>query len=274
MGKSVRTIPPCRSRTALIRERRARQGFPKVTRLRAKLNSSTVKFAFKTPALKAELELWCKQILHGFSELPPYRLLCYVDDGLPGLFPATLGTFHGLHVPIRGSGRWPSYVEELFLTDDYEFAFDNIIYIPGSVFIHDPITFVMILAHEFQHFVQYGQSTKFSEVNNILLNHVGKFDPDARRWDIPYERDAMIVSKRVATAQFGTKALEKMVQQQTASANAASDFSKKELWMFIGNLHVSNKYDWREETRQLVTKYRPQLRATLKPNDWEIVERL
>jgi hypothetical protein len=113
-----------------------------------------VEFVFKSHALETEFKQLCNRVLSQFSQLPAYKLLCYIDDEVPDSLPATHGTFNGLHVPIRGSGRWPAHVEQWFYTDDYDFAFDNLIYIPRTIYLADPVAFVIILAHEFQHFVQ------------------------------------------------------------------------------------------------------------------------
>jgi len=238
---------------------------------------ATVQFAFKSPALQSEREPLCKRVLSRFPQLPAYKLLCYIDDEIPNYLPALdylpepNRAFSGLHVPIRGGGNWPPHVQEWFYTSEHEFAFDNLIYIPGTKYATDPVTFVMILAHEFQHFVQYGESEAAWRVNDILICNVGVFDPSAMVWEIPYERDAMIVSKRVTEYEFGTQAVQQLMEREIADANTNRNIAKKEVWTFLSGLSSAEVYNWCEETSRVVEKYRPHLETNL---SWEEMDLL
>jgi hypothetical protein len=121
----------------------------------------------------------------------------------------------------------------------------------------------MILAHEFQHFVQYGESEMAWKVHDILFRNVGKFDLTAMVWDIPDERDAMLVSKRVTEDEFGTQAVQELMEREIADANSNGNFSKREVWTFLSSLSSAVGYNWREETGRVVEKYRPHLEASL-----------
>lgn len=237
----------------------------------------TVEFAFKSSTLQAEREPLCKRVLSRFQQLPVYKLLCYIDDEIPSYLPAldylpaTSRAFSGLHVPIRGGGNWPHHVQEWFYTSEHEFAFDNLIYIPGTKHATDPVTFVMILAHEFQHFVQYGESETAWKVHDILFRNVGRFDPSAMVWDIPDERDAMIVSKGVTEDEFGTQAVQQLMEREIDDANTNRNISKKEVWTFLSGLSSAVVYNWREETSRLVEKYRPHLEASLSSEEMDLL---
>ncbi|MBZ5509578.1 MAG: hypothetical protein LAN70_00255 [Acidobacteriia bacterium] len=217
---------------------------------------------FKSAVLKEKVEPLCQRVLSYF-QLPDYKLLSYIDDEIPPDLPRLHASSSGIHTPIFGGGRWPHYVEEWFYTREKEFAFDNLIYIPGTKYIGDPVTFTMIFAHELQHFMQYGQSRLAYKVNCILFGNVGEFDRGAMAWDIPYERDAMIASKRVIEAEFGTPAVQQSVEKQIADTNANGNFSKKEVWNFLNTLSSAADYDWREETCRLIQRYRPYLETTV-----------
>ena len=236
---------------------------------------STVTFKFKSPALQLEREPLCWQVLRNFKNIPVYKLLCYVDDEFPsslpaiGNLPAGERSFSGLHAPTRGGGRWPDHVQKWILTPDYEFAFDNLIYIPETKYASDQVAFSMILAHEFQHFVQYGESNTAWRVDDILLRSIGKFDQRVKTWDIPSERDAMIVSKGVIEAEFGTSAVRQLMETQMGGVN-----NQNEVWAFLNNLSSTTAYDWREETCRMIEMYRSQLQDGIAPeeigilNDW------
>jgi hypothetical protein len=224
-----------------------------------------VQFAFKSRVLETELDPLCQRVLRHFQRLPAYKLLCYIDDEIPSYLPAmdylplAHRAFSGLHVPTRGGGRWPHHVQELLFTRDHEFAFDNLIYIPGTEYARDPITFVMILAHEFRHFVQYGESELAWKVNRILFDNLRECDTGAMVWDVPDERDAMIVSKHVTEEEFGTQAVDQLMERHIADANANGNVSKREVWTFFRGLSSSAAYNWRKETSRVIQKYRSYL---------------
>ncbi len=220
-----------------------------------------VEFKFKSPSLQTEREPLCKRVLSHLQNLPAFRLLCYIDDrvpnGLPGTdsLPETHRAFAGSHVPIIGGGTWPPHVQECFYTCEGEFAFDNLIYIPGTRDATNEAKFVMILAHEFRHFVQYGESKTAWRVHDVLFRNLGNLDQGARVWDIPDERDAMIFSKRVMEDEFGTQAVEQLIETEIADAATNRNPNRQELWAFLGDLSSAAVYNWREETCRIIQRY-------------------
>src|SRR6266481_169738 len=133
---------------------------------------------FASPNLRAKLRPWYSKVLKQFPKLPSLKLLCYFDNDNPEWLQRQYGQFAGIHVPVIGGGFWPGYVEQLFF--DYsteELAFDNLIYIPKTKYSHEEVSFVIIFAHELQHFVQWGYSRKVAEVNSLLLQNLSSFDP-------------------------------------------------------------------------------------------------
>jgi hypothetical protein len=219
---------------------------------------------FRSPKLRARLQPVCNQVLQQFDQLPPFRLLCYFDDENPEWLQKQFGQFAGIHAPIIGGGAWPGYVEQYFFDRTRgENAFDNLIYIPGTAYAQKKIPFAITFSHELQHFAQWGFARKVYQANVLLFQNLLSFDPrtDAKIWDIPLNRDAMIISKRVAEALYGAEAVRKYMDAQIMESNNSHNISKSQLWTFFQNLSSSSSYDLRKQTDLLVQKYKQQLQS-------------
>jgi hypothetical protein len=105
--------------------------------------------------------------------------------------------------------------------------------------------------------VQHGSANKVLVANNLLSENLLVFDPDspAKAWHIPYEQDAMLVSKRVAEAVLGTE----VVSQHVASRIAAEDDLL--YWQYFQTLSADSPFNLLAETIPWVDKYLPQLQA-------------
>jgi hypothetical protein len=134
------------------------------------------------------------------------------------------------------------------------FAFDNVIYLRGRT-CAAPASAIITLAHELQHFVQYGQAPKVFAANALLYHHLRTFDPasELEAWDIPHERDAMTVSKTVAEAVIGPEAVSIYARSQVVAE------IDPHYWQCFQGLSSSVQIDLLWETRPLVEKYRPKL---------------
>lgn len=203
-------------------------------------------------------------MLKQFPKLPSLRLLCYFDNDNPEWLQRQYGQFAGIHVPVISGGVWPRYVEEHFL--DYstgEFAFDNLIYIPQTKYAQETVSFVIIFAHELQHFVQWGDSRKVAEANTLLLQNLGSFDPltELKPWGLPNNREAMIVANRVAETLCGVKAVRGFIDTQIADGKRDNNFSKTQLWEWVRGLRPATVCNLLQETDLLVQKYRKQLQG-------------
>jgi len=168
----------------------------------------------------------------------------------------------GIHTPIVGSGTWPRYVSRHFYSSD-DFAFDNLIYVPGTKYAGEDISFVIVFAHEVQHFVQWGFARKVSQANTLLLWNLAQFDPntDMKPWGLPNNREAMIIAKRVAEAVCGTEAVKDFITAQIADGKSSKNISKAQLWEWVRTLTPSTRYDLLKETDRLVQKYKSQLQG-------------
>jgi hypothetical protein len=153
------------------------------------------------------------------------------------------------------------YVEKYFYDSMGHFAFDNLIYISGPKYTRKGIAFVMIFAHALQHFVQWGESPKIAEANNLLFNNIAHWYPDTklRSWNIPHHRQAMMVSKKVAVDLYGVKEVADFINAQILDGQQENNVNKTELWERYRDLLPLTPYNVLEETDRLVQEYKPKL---------------
>jgi hypothetical protein len=228
----------------------------------------TVCLTFKTPELDSTLRSVCELVLTHFT-LPPYKLLCFFDDDNPAHLDKDIGSAYcGFHAPIIGSGViWPGYVESLFLDWSGEFAFENTIYLNGRTTSSIPGT-VITLAHELQHFVQFGFFRKVWRANTFIYNLLRDGPPtEIKAWDLPLEMDAMAVSKRVSELVLGEAVIKTYADAQIALGN---DPGK---WKFFATLSASHLTEpfLLAATKPWVVRYMPELKA-IKQRDVDFLQ--
>ena len=211
---------------------------------------------FRTELLKAEWEPLCKEVL---KEFPPQkqRLLCFFDDADPLAMESTHDTL-GCHVQIVPDPD--NIASNLFATigrsiyDEYgEFEFDNLIYVPGTAYSKQSISFVLTLAHELRHFVQCCKCRN-------TISYCIRFERDwsaagIRKRDFPHERDAMIVSKSVAEKVFTKHEVVAFLKSESENVNS----KWQEFWNFHQHLPPGG-YNFCRDARQLVKKFSSQAR--------------
>ncbi len=224
--------------------------------------SSRIRLEFKSPELRSQLKNLCDKTLERFRDFPAGKLLCYFDDDNPKWLQQQFGEFAGIHVPIIGGGVWPRYVEAYFF--DYssgKFAFDNLIYIPETKYTQDKVSFVIIFAHELQHFVQSGYSQKVVLANILLFQNLARWNPNTelKPWGLPQNREAMIVAKQVAEAVCGPELVRRFIDAQIVDGKNANNVSKVQMWQWAATISPSTSYDLCKETDVLVRQYRQQL---------------
>ena len=137
-------------------------------------------------------------------------------------------------------------------------AFDNLIYIRRST-CTDTTGLVETYAHESQHFVQCGNTPRLWAVNNVLYWNLKKFEPTMIATDIPSEREANIVSKRVAEIVCGAEAVRVFADEQVRLMEEAGEHDEKARWVFFRDVPSSTKYALLEATLPLVQKYKKSL---------------
>ena len=217
---------------------------------------------FRSQDLRVKLNPRFEEVLRHFKSLPRLRLLCYFDNENPEWLQRQYGEFAAIHTPVIGGGAWPQYVEHFFFDSNWDFAFDNLIYVPGTKYIEEKVSFVIVLAHEMQHFVQWGNSRKVLEANNLLYQHLASFDPmtQLKPWGLPHNREALIVAIRAAQAVCGSEVVKQFVDAQIRDGRERNNLSKTQMWEWaLSILRSTPPYDLRGETDFLVQKYKTDL---------------
>jgi hypothetical protein len=140
-------------------------------------------------------------------------------------------------------------------------AFDNMIYIRHSTCLDLNTGFVTTYAHELQHFVQHGTMPRLLAVNKVLYdslkNSLKNFEPKAIPTDVPSEREANIISKRVAEIICGVEDVRRFAEERVAVMERAGEQDKaardeKARWIFFRDVPSSTEYDYLADTLRLV----------------------
>jgi hypothetical protein len=248
---------------------------------------SNIKLDFKSQELRLSLEPLCVRVLEHFQF--PQRVYIYVADREdPDLTnPNTLyyaggKYFRGVHTPPEGMHLLPEYLKECVFRPDSELmwleesptflemlAFEHLIYIRQST-CADVTGFVLTLAHELQHVTQYIKTKTLLRANSLLYHQLARqIDPATTLTaiDIPHEREANIVSKRITESVCGKDALEAFASKQiklfavlakTGDSDAASEQFR---WEVFQSIDTSAPFDFQAETVRLFNQYRPQIVA-------------
>jgi hypothetical protein len=241
--------------------------------------NTALKLDFLAKDLEPQLEPLCRRVLAEF-QLPALRLYCYFAETDDAYLRQKNGKYYrGFHISIEGRNELPEYLSDCFfhpfdpfdkeeVTWENMVAYDNLIYIAPRT-SRDPTACVLTFAHELQHFMQYGYTKKVWAVNSMLYNHIRRFDPVTPRTtiDIPHEREANIISKRIAEQICGVKNIKRFAEEQVkqfaalASQGDEVAANEKVRWEFFRDVPSSIKFDLLAETISLVEKFKPQLIA-------------
>jgi len=124
--------------------------------------------------------------------------------------------FRGFSMPLPGD-KLPDYLTRLEYDAGSDSHFDHLIYVTNTTCL-DKTTFVLTFAHELQHFFQYWCARKIWAMSTLLYWNVLVFEPDAllTAINIPHEREANIVSKRVAETICTPTAVKEFAENQVA----------------------------------------------------------
>ncbi len=220
------------------------------------VGSMEPKLLFKSGEQEAKWGKLAQQVLREFN-LPRKRLICTFDDTDYSWMKDQWGTsrFRGASTPVMGSGPWPDFVQDV-LVDREGIAYDFITYLPGRTCLSGKALLVITFAHELQHFLQWAISPKVWKVGSILYGNLRTFEPTRqwKTWDVPTEREAMIVSKRVAEKVLGVQQVKGF-----SETRVLADRRDKEEWQVFGSLSSSEEYRLLDETIPLVETYRQRL---------------
>jgi hypothetical protein len=238
---------------------------------------TTLKVKSEDPALTAKREAAARRVLNYFGgSLPPSRLLCFLDDDDPSTLKDEHGSANrGLYGPIHDStplAAWPDYVTACILADDgislqFPRVIDDLIYLYGSTCANE-VGLTMTLAHELQHAIQHANFRKVWVVNGLVsqLNKTVIAALKLQWGDIPIEREARIVSKRVAVLLFGEWRVTQYIDEKVAEGITRSDVGDVADWQFVRTLTPSSSVDLVTDTQRLFKRlkgYRSELEAVL-----------
>ena len=200
-------------------------------------------------------------------QLPAANRLCryFADWDDPCLIHMNGQHFRGFHVPYSARSVLPPYLLHCFFhppdfSIDVKFedtiAFDNLIYIRHGT-CDDTTGLVTTYAHELQHVMQHATNTpRVLAVNRVLREKLKPVEPAAIATDVPLEREANIVSKRIAEILCGPEVVREFAEGQIRLMHDAGEPDQEARWVFFRDVPSSTQYSLLEETLSLVKKYK------------------
>jgi hypothetical protein len=230
--------------------------------------SITVKVKAKDEAAKILREKAAQHVVSHFGLcLPASRVLCFLDDEDPSSLKQAFGaTNRGLSGTVKDGDDlsvWPDYVQKCMRVGGV-LLIDQLIYLYGST-CSDEVAITMTLAHELQHAIQHDRERKVWAVNSLIRHLPTAVDGLKLEWaDIPIERDARIVAKRVALDLHGEKAVRSYIDRRSAESVEPHDVAD---WRFVRELSSSSSVDLVVATHRLfhrLTAYRADVEDALR----------
>jgi hypothetical protein len=224
-------------------------------------------------ALKAERRDLARRVLGASAfQLPPnLRFLAFFDDEDAGcfkdkfgpenrgvFFPADTGTPWHRSDLIRD--KWPKYLVDMLFTSDispslnncdgYVSSFDGLVYLHGSTCIN-PTAFVMTFAHELQHSYQFDRTPSLWVDNDRLKCH-----RVLKLYEIPAEREARVVAKRIAEELCGVHVVREYISQKIIDGQEKKAIGEDEVldWQWIKEWDSAKQYCLQSETKMAVLK--------------------
>jgi hypothetical protein len=232
----------------------------------------TIEVKSTDDAVRARRKGLAQSVVNQFGQnLPDSKLLAFFDDQDPPEIRRELGSVNrGLFAakPSEFIDLWPYYVKDRIFTTDHSWSlkqvFDQVIYLYGST-CADEVGLVMTFSHELQHFVQFGCNRKLWAENFLTTRLAPEvYELEHLNWpDIPHEREARIVAKRVATAICGADKVDAYIGRRIMES---PDVQNSEDWQFSRSVDTSVPYDLAEGTKLIFRRlkpYRNQLESVL-----------
>jgi hypothetical protein len=189
--------------------------------------------------------------------------------------------FRGFHATVEARNSFPKYLFDCFFHPLETFtmrgtspsfeemvAFDSLIYVRHST-CDDPTGLVECYAHELQHFVQYGRTPRLWVANGVLYQKLKALEPASVVTDIPTEREANIVSKRVAEKICGVEAVKKFADERVRFMEERGNDEERNRWVFFRDTPSSTQFNLLDATLSLVEKYRSVLDFNMDVNKHE-----
>jgi hypothetical protein len=224
----------------------------------------SVKVKASDSLVKKRREEIAQLVLDQFGDsLHDCRLLCFFDDEDCHEFKVQLGdgnrAFHRVISDRTAFAGWPEYIRDCILVDDptsfwYKRMFDQLVYLYGET-CANRVGMTMSFAHELQHVIQRVKVPELLTANGLfrhlpipVVQNVGL------QWsDIPTEREARAVGKRIAVTLHGDEAVKEFVTQ---TASITTDPIELADVHFIQGLDTSIPYDLKDETLALFERFK------------------
>lgn len=223
-----------------------------------------IRLVFRDESRRGELEPLCTAVLEHYP-LASQPLCCVFDDEERDDFTSAFTeSYCGFFYPIaqfgfrNGGFPWPwqieSNVKEVWTELENGGPFLNVALVYIRKKTSDRATGTAItFAHELQHLMQYLNHYKAWRAYG-WLETVTRSE-NSVPWFFPTEYEAQLVSKRVAEAVLG---LDEVARYTSERIEAGDDPHK---WQFFQELDVSQHYDFVDQTRRMVERYRGKLDA-------------
>lgn len=217
----------------------------------------TVKVKSDDATTKAGRKAAAERVIGHFgNRLPKDRLLCFFDDEDWQAFKEEVGKANrGFYKPIREDdhGRWGTYAPDyiidcLFSRTKAQPVFDHFIYLHGST-CRNEVGLTMTCAHELQHFIQHSNMLTLWAANSLIQRSKSAIIAlELKAFDIPTEREARIVSKRVAENLFRAEDVREYIDSKIAEPINTDDAAD---WKFVQGIDTSTPYDLAAETKMI-----------------------
>jgi hypothetical protein len=220
----------------------------------------------KTPDLlvKKQREEIAQRVLDQFDDsLPDCRLLCFFDDEDCQEFKVQLGdgsrAFHRVISDSTAFAGWPEYITDYIFVDDpssfwRKRVFDQVVYLYGKTCANS-VGMTMSFAHELQHVIQRVKTPELLAANGLfrhlpipVVQNVGL------QWsDIPTEREARAVAKKIAVTLHGREAVNEFLEQRASATDDPIELTDVH---FIRELDTSTPYFLKDETLALFGRFK------------------
>ena len=207
---------------------------------------------------------WTNRVLQYFTDkLPELRLLIFLDDTDAPTLRRGIET-RGLLSPndkyYFRRVAWPRNVADVLRTINLT-AVESTYHYDCVVYLHDSTckaedSLTMTVAHELQHFVQYGFSRTIWAWNKVVTNlHVRTIDTLGLAWcDIPIEHEARIVAKQASETILGCERTVQYIEYRKSQRLTNKDAAD---WEFIQGIDTAQAYDCAAQTQGLFRRLTP-----------------
>jgi len=244
-------------------------------------------------AEEAKRKTAAERVLQEFGGvLPNLRLLAFLDDRDDPDVRREYGTARGISGPIRRNSPTMSWLVDPLSGEVRRVLDDYGMYLHGST-CDDETALIMTFAHELQHFVQYGLKRQLWAVSGLIRRLPKEVqEKEQLNWpDIPHEREARIVAKRIGVRLCGEDAVNRYIDRMIDEAQKGGidqTIGEGATKMEIEDLRFSRKldsevsYDLAFGIEQIYRRLRPykrdfesaleKMRNSVHRNDYEDVD--